>query len=121
MVIRITLPPKRLHRESDPETSVMAAIKASKASTKAVNAIARLMSDGVKRIDEEIWLDCKQAGYFASLATIQHGRLALSEAGLLEYTGETSKTINMGSSREWRATMALHVYVSKLDKESEDG
>lgn len=92
----------RLHRSDNPGTSVEAAQKAAKASPKAVEAVARAMADGQARIDEEIREACLRQGYVASLATIQHGRLALSEAGLLVEAG-TGTTSNNARSRLWVA------------------
>jgi hypothetical protein len=94
---------ERLVRTTDPETSLLAAIKASKASRKAVAAVREVMTDGVPRIDEEIWQACRAAGFISSLATVQHGRLALSEAGVLTGTGVTRETSNGSPSREWKA------------------
>lgn len=92
----------RLVRKTDPSTSIEAAIKASKASRKAVAAVRSAMSDGGARIDEEIWKMCRAAGYISSYATVRHGRLALSEAGELVDTGVTRKTSDGSPSREWR-------------------
>lgn len=95
------LPQQRLARSGDPRTSVEAARHASKASLKAVVAVERCMADGKPRIDEEIWGACRHRGYVSSLATIQHGRLALSEAGVLRETGRTRPTSYGSQSREW--------------------
>src|SRR5277367_1707744 len=92
----------RLVRETDPATSIEAAIKASKASRKAVAAVRSAMNDGTARIDEEIWQACRKAGYISSYATVRHGRLALSECGELVDTGATRKTSDGSPSREWR-------------------
>jgi len=96
------LPVKRLARGDDAETSLLAAIKASKASRKAVEAVGRAMEDGAGRIDEEIWLTCRAMGYVSSYDTVRHGRLALSEAGILVETGETRLTRDNTPSRVWR-------------------
>jgi hypothetical protein len=88
-------------RKTDPRTSVEAAIKAAKSSRKAFLAVEQLMTDGVARIDEEIWLECRNRGFISSLSTVQHARLALSEAGLLTETGTTRPTTLETPSREW--------------------
>src|SRR3990167_40948 len=92
---------KRLHRKSDPRTSVEAARRAAKASLIALQTVEGLMIDNVRRTDQEIWRDCRARGYITSLDTIQHGRLALSEAGLLVETGETRLTEDGMPSRVW--------------------
>jgi hypothetical protein len=51
------------------------------------------MQDGVERIDEEIWRDVRVRGFLRSLATIQHGRLALSESSILVDTGRVRDTL----------------------------
>jgi len=89
-------------RSTDPYTSVGAAIRAAAASAKAVAAVARAMNDGQARIDHEIWLDCRTAGYIASIDTVRHGRLVLSETGLIVETGETRTTPNGMPSRVWQ-------------------
>jgi hypothetical protein len=89
-------------RATDPYTSVGAALRAAAASAKAVAAVARLMNDGQARIDHEIWLDCRAAGYVASIDTVRHGRLALSETGLIVETGETRITPNGMPARVWQ-------------------
>jgi hypothetical protein len=88
-------------RKDDPYTSVQAAMHASRASGKAVSAVAKLMNDGEGRIDYEIWQDCREAGYISSFTTVRHGRLALSSAGLLVETGETRQTPDGLPSRVW--------------------
>ncbi len=85
-------PVERFHRSTDLATSIAAAIRASKASSKAVIAVKNVMRDGVERIDEDIWLACREAGYLSSLETVQHGRLSLSEAGIVINTGLTKLT-----------------------------
>ena len=89
-------------RATDPYTSVGSAIRAAAASAKAVAAVARLMNDGQARIDHEIWLDCRVAGYVASVDTVRHGRLALSGPGLIVETGETRTTPNGMPARVWQ-------------------
>ena len=95
---------ERLFRATDPDTSLAAAIKASKASRKAVAAVRGVMSDGVARIDEEIWHACRASGYISSYDTVRHGRLALSEGGELAETGVTRNTSDGVSAREWKQT-----------------
>lgn len=95
------IPVVRKHRKSDPRTSVEAARLAAKASLKAMQAVESVMQDGKARIDEEIWQACRQAGYISSFDTIRHGRLALSEAGVLTGTSGTRATANGAQSREW--------------------
>ena len=89
-------------RATDPYTSVGAAIRAAAASAKAVAAVARLMNDGQARIDHEIWIDCRARGYVTSIDTVRHGRLALSETGLIIETGETRTTPNGMPARVWQ-------------------
>jgi hypothetical protein len=94
--------PRRLSRTGGPETSLEAARLAAKASKKAMQQVRRVMADGLPRIDEELWQACRDSGYVTSLATVQHGRLALSEAGILEDTGKTRTTSNGCKSRIWK-------------------
>lgn len=96
-------PVNRFVRPADPETSLESARRAAKASPQATAAVRQVMRDGIPRIDEEIRLACQRPGidYTASLATIQHGRLALSSAGFLVETGETRRTTNGMPSRVW--------------------
>ncbi len=108
----IELPEERLSRRRDPKTSLAAARKASKASKVAVGWVAIVMSDEVPRIDGEIWEACRAAGYLSSLSTIQHGRLALSEAGLLKETGVTRRTKDGAQSREWVAKPNILMNIS---------
>jgi len=101
----IQLPPgfdsKYLARNKDPFTSLLAAQKAAKASTKAIAEVAKVMMDGRARIDEEMWRDCEKNGYDRSQDTIEHARLALSEVGLLLWTGHCRKTQYRTQAREW--------------------
>ena len=106
---QMELPLDRLVRGTDPHTSLLAAQKASKASRKAIVAVAVAMNDGVIRIDEEVWATCRAQGYISSLSTVQHGRLALSEAGLLVETGATRHTRDGASSREWVRASGIDV------------
>jgi hypothetical protein len=107
---------RRLARKTDPRTSVEAARKAAKASFLAVQAVERLMSDGCKRIDEEIWQGCREQGYISSLSTVQHGRLTLSEAGLLLDTGETRTTTDSAQSIVWGLNPNPPSFDSKPDQ-----
>lgn len=95
------LPLRRLVRSGEAETSLLAAIKAAKASRRAVEAVSDVMADGTSRMDEEIWVACRSSGYICSLSTIQHGRLALSESRVLVPTGETRVTRDGMPSRVW--------------------
>lgn len=88
-------------RNVDAYTSVIAAVRASHASTKAVAAVARLMNDGRDRIDFEIWQECRAHGYISSFATVRHGRLVFSDTKLLVETGETRPTPDGLPSRVW--------------------
>lgn len=97
------LPLFRLRRSSDPDTALLAAIKAAKASPAAVKAVRAVMVDGAPRIDEEIWRACRRNDYISSFATVRHGRLALSEAGVLRETGERRNTSDGMPSRVWIA------------------
>lgn len=92
---------EQLVRSTDPDTSLAAAIRVAKSSRKA-EAVAAVMSDGVVRIDEEIWQACRKRGFISTLATVQHGRLALSRAGFLHDTGVRVTTSNGSPSRGWR-------------------
>ena len=60
------------------------------------------MNDGQARIDHEIWIDCRARGYVTSIDTVRHGRLALSETGLIIETGETRTTPNGMPARVWQ-------------------
>ena len=83
----------------------MAAAKAAKASRRAIRTIrVAVMSDGVERIDEEIWIEARKLGLISSLAVINHARLALSEAGILVDTGARRKTSEGCLARVWRTT-----------------
>ncbi|MFH1689727.1 MAG: hypothetical protein ABIE42_05750 [Candidatus Eisenbacteria bacterium] len=108
-----------LVRSTDPYTSVWAAQKALKASAKAVLAVASAMSDGEEYTDEELWRACRQAGYIASLDTVQHGRLALSRGGGLVETGETRLTTDGMPSRVWRKADGLDL--TKIESARFDG
>lgn len=88
-------------RSGDAYTSVIAAVRASHASTKAVAAVARLMNDGRSRIDYEIWQECRAHGYISSFATVRHGRLVFSDTKLIVETGETRPTPDGLPSRIW--------------------
>lgn len=91
----------RRHRGADPRTSVEAARRAAKASLRAMWAVECLMRDHGKRIDEEICSGCRMRGYIASPETVRHGRLALSESGVVVATGATRRTSLGLPSREW--------------------
>lgn len=93
--------PAPLVRSTDPETSLLAAVKAAKASTVATQIVWRVMLDGKPRIDEEIWVACRRINYICSLSTIQHGRLALSSTGYLADTGERRRTSDGCQSIVW--------------------
>lgn len=95
---------RNLVREGDPATSYEAAIKAKRASRKAAQTIRAVMVDGIERIDEEIWLECRRLGMISSLAVVQHARLALSDSGLVVDTGGTRMTSQKSRSRIWRTT-----------------
>jgi len=97
-----SLPIDRLVRATDLSTSLAAALRASKASSKCVRVVREVMADGHGRIDQEIWLACRdEKGYVTSLDTVQHGRLALYEAGVLKLTDETRTTSNGMPSSVW--------------------
>lgn len=96
------LPINRLVRSTDLATSLAAAIKASKASVVCVREVHKVMADSEGRIDQEIWIACRDAGYVTSLDTIQHGRLALQEAGFIVATEETRSTSLGMPSTVWR-------------------
>ncbi len=92
---------KQLVRKDDPETSLEAARRAVHASGKAIDAVQRVMGDGVDRIDEEIWHACRQTGFLRSLDTVRHARLALVRDGRLCKTGGTRRTTLRRPSRVW--------------------
>jgi hypothetical protein len=60
------------------------------------------MYDGVGRIDEEIWHACRERGYISSFSTVRHGRLTLSEVGLLIDTGQVRLTSDKAPSSVWQ-------------------
>jgi len=104
---------KYLTRKRDPHTSLYAAQQASKASTVAIMKVAEIMMDGKARIDEEMWSECWHKGYQRSQDTIEHARLAMSDVGLLLFTGNLRKTQFKKGGREWiwsgaEGTDALH-------------
>lgn len=109
--------PARRRRATDPRTSVEAARVAAKASIEAMRAVECIMRDCRPRIDEEIWVDCRSAGYLKAPETIRHGRLALSESGILRETGVTRKTPRGLPSREWvlSSTFPLRLFTNGLD------
>lgn len=88
-------------RNTDPDTSLAAMIKAAKASTEAVGRVQDLMKDGKARTDEEIWKGLRP-DYCRSAATIRHARVALSRAKLLVDTGTTRPTTDGGESIVWQ-------------------
>ncbi len=85
-------------RAADSETSVLAAQKAARASSRAIAAVRAVMADGAPRIAEEA---CRANGYVSSFDTVRHARVALSRAGVLVETGRTRETDAGASSREW--------------------
>lgn len=101
----IVLPPgfsiRRLVRTGNPHTSLEAAQQAHKSSARAIYQVAKLMMDGVARIDEDIWVDCRTKGFRRTHSTILHARLALSDAGYLVYTNVDRPTFSGCGSREW--------------------
>jgi len=97
----------QLARDSDPETSLWAAAKAAKASRRSIKYIRAVMADGLERTDEEIWTECRKLKFVSSLSVVQHGRLALSKAGLLLDTGGRRKTSENTLARVWRTTEAV--------------
>lgn len=101
------IPIIRRFRTGDPRTSVEAARRTAKASLTALQAVERVMADGLPRIDEEIWRQCRATGYVSSLATVQHGRLALSEAGILKDVG-TRNTSYGSPSRTWQIVQSTY-------------
>jgi hypothetical protein len=92
---------KGLVRRDDPETSYEAALKATRAAPQAAAAVRYLMTDGVERIDEEIWKGCREMGYISSFDTVRHGRLALSKSGFLRSAGKKRLTSNNSNSLVW--------------------
>ena len=105
MAKNIQLPPAleeyRLARNGDPKTSIIAAQKASKASAKAIEAVAKVVQGEEGLLDEDIWQACRANGYFVTQDTIEHARLALAEAGFLRDTGHTRNTTNGSPARIW--------------------
>ncbi len=113
--------PNKFVRSSDLPTSVAAAMRAAKASAASVSAVTAVMRDGVGRIDQEIWRVCRSNGYISSLDTIQHGRLPLSEAGVLVDSGQTRITEDGCLSVVWvwtaPADVEAKLYEMLLKKE----
>ncbi len=101
------IPLDRLVRDDDPETSILAAAKARKASRRSLKFIRAVMADGIERTDEEIWIECRKMGFVSSLAVVQHGRLALSETKMLVDTGARRKTSENAMARVWRTTETI--------------
>lgn len=71
------------------------------ASRESVEFAEQVMSDGIPRIDEEIWIECKRRGFIGSLDAVEHGRRVLELTGVLKETGEKRRTSVGGFSREW--------------------
>jgi hypothetical protein len=95
------LDPNRRYRRGDPSTSREAAIQSVSASRKSVDFAEQVMSDGIPRIDEEIWLECRSRGFLGSLDALEHGRRVLEITGVLAETGVKRRTSVGGMSREW--------------------
>lgn len=93
-------PPAHDTRNADPDTSLAAEIKATRASGEATRKVHELMADGRTRTDEEIWRDLRP-GYCRSQATIRHARVALSRAKRLRDTGQRRPTTDGGDSIVW--------------------
>lgn len=93
-----------LVRDGATDTSIAAAIKAARSSKKATDTVRYVMADGVPRIDQEIWAACRSIGYISSLSTIQHGRVALSNVGVLVDTGRRRLTEDGENSIVWCAS-----------------
>jgi hypothetical protein len=91
-----------LFRSTDPHTSREAAIRAAKASRRAVEAVESLMADGAGRTDEELYLELRAGGFIASDGVVRHARKALSDCGVLVDTGVTRSTSLGSQSRVWR-------------------
>lgn len=103
---QVVLPPgfaiKRLARSGSSSTSLEAAQRVHKSSAKAIYYVAQLMMDGVARIDDEIWVDCRTIGFRRDNCTIRVARLALSESGHLVLTGRERPSLISGcKAREW--------------------
>lgn len=90
-------------RKSDAETSIAAGCKAAKAVRRIADAVFDLMQDGAARIDEEIWMDLRQAGDDVSSDVVRHARMVLTrnERPMLLETGEQRKTSRGANSRVW--------------------
>lgn len=95
------LHPKKRHRRRDPSTSRDAAMQSVSASRESVEYAEQVMADGLPRIDEEIWQECRRRGFIGSLDAVEHGRRVLEITGLLVETGMKRKTSVGGMSREW--------------------
>ena len=113
----IELPPgfdvKYVARTKDPYNKLYRSQQDRRASAIAIMKVAEVMMDGVPRIDEEIWSICWHNGYEKSQDTIEHARLAMSDVGLLLFTGNLRKTQFKKGGREWiwsgaEGTDALH-------------
>lgn len=101
IVLPIGFSIKRLVRTGSPHTSLEAAQQAHKSSAKAIYQVAKLMMDGLARIDEEIWIDCRTMNFRRHATTVRMARLALSESGYLVSTGIDRPTFAGCKSQEW--------------------
>lgn len=108
----------RFVRDGDPQTSLEAAIKARRASKKAVATVRAVMADGVERIDEEIWLASRKLGLISSFDVVRHARLALSQTGSLVDTERTGTTSDGRAARVWRTTEPVSRAVMELHDSS---
>jgi hypothetical protein len=88
-------------RSEDPKTSLEAARRAAHASWKAIDAVERVMRDGVARMDEEIRQACENVGLLLSQDTVRHARMALASDGRLVRTGARRATKTGTLSLVW--------------------
>ena len=101
------IPAHRRSRSGDPYTSALSAALALGSSQLSVYYVAMVMKTEQRLIDEELRNECARLGYVRTGDTIEHGRLALEEAGLIHPTGVTRLTSTGAPAREWVADPLL--------------
>lgn len=102
-----SIPKHRLSRPGDPYTSALSAGAAHGRSRLAIYGVATVMKTRGKLIDEEVQVECAKLGYVRHLSTIEHGRLALQEVGLIRPTGISRPTKSGSPAQEWIADDSL--------------
>lgn len=102
---QLTLPgPEQLVRKLDPVTSILAAARAAKSSSRLVRLLARALlarEHPIVGTDEELCGLLHRRGDLCSQSAVRHARKILSDAGLLVDSGVTRMTRDGGAARVW--------------------